>query len=125
MPSREILPFMKWKGENFDFPIKIPDHKPKYIEASIIDKMLELAKPNPLHYLILLLLAHAGLRRDEAVKLEVGNVGEKALRIRGKEDKDRTVPMTQTLLAAIKPFCEGKNPMIRSSASRKNSFTKW
>jgi hypothetical protein len=60
--------------------------------------------------LILLLLSQAGLRRDEAVSLEVINVGEKALRVRGKEDKDRTVPMTQALLAAIKPFCEGKKP---------------
>jgi site-specific recombinase XerD len=102
--------FHEWRGEIFDFAIKKPDHKPNYTEATTIDKMLELAKPNPLHYLILLLLYHAGLRRDEAVKLEVINVGEKALRIRGKEDKDRTVPMTQTLLAAIKPFCEGKNP---------------
>jgi integrase/recombinase XerD len=102
--------FHEWRGESFNFSIKKPDHKPKYIEASIVDKMLELAKPNPLDYLILLLLSQAGLRRDEVVKLEVANVGEKALRVRGKEDKDRTIPMTQTLLVAIKPFCEGKNP---------------
>jgi integrase/recombinase XerD len=101
--------FHAWRGENFDFPIKKPDHKPKYVEASVIKKMLELAKNRPLDYLILLLLSQAGLRRDEAVKLEVGNVGEKALCIRGKEDKDRTVPMTQTLSAAIRPFCAGKN----------------
>jgi integrase len=74
--------FHQWRGEHFSFAIKKPHHKPKYIEASIIDKMLELARPYPLHYLILLLLSQAGLRRDEAVKLEVGNVGEKALRIR-------------------------------------------
>jgi integrase/recombinase XerD len=102
--------YHQWKGERFDFTIKIPDHKPKYVEASIVSQMLELAKPKPLDYLILLLLSDAGLRRDEAVELEVGNVGEKALRIRGKEDKDRTIPMTQTLLAVIKPFCKGKNP---------------
>jgi integrase len=71
--------------------------------------MLQMAQNQPRDYLVLLLLSQAGLRRDEAVKVEVGNVGEKALRIRGKEDKDRTIPMTQTLLTAIKPFCEGEN----------------
>jgi integrase/recombinase XerD len=102
--------FHTWKGENFDFTVKVPHHKPKYTEASTITKMLELAKDHPRDYLIILLLSDAGLRRDEAVRLEACNVGEKALRIRGKEDKDRTVPMTQALLAAIKPFCEGKKP---------------
>ena len=102
--------YHQWKGERFDFDIKIPDHKPKYVEASTVNQMLKVAKPQPLDYLILLLLSDAGLRRDEAVELEVGNVGEKALRIRGKEDKDRTIPMTQTLLAAIKHFCKDKKP---------------
>jgi integrase/recombinase XerD len=105
-----IKGFHEWKGESFVFAIKKPKHKPNYTEAIIVDKMLELARRYPLHYLILLLLSQAGLRRDEVVKLKVSNVGEKALRIRGKEDKDRTIPMTQTLLSAIKPFCEGKNP---------------
>ena len=102
--------FHTWRGEKFNFTVKVPDHKPAYIEASTINKMLELAKNQPRDYLILLLLSQAGLRRDEAVKLEVCNVGQKALRVRGKEDKDRTIPMTQTLLAAIKPFIEGKKP---------------
>jgi integrase len=75
----------EWRGEHFDFASKKADHKPKYIEAGIIDQMLDLAKLYPLDYLILLLLSQAGLRRDEAVKFEVGNVGEKAPRIRGKE----------------------------------------
>jgi integrase/recombinase XerD len=102
--------YHEWKGEVLKFAIKKHRHNPKYIEANIVDQMLELAKPQPLDYLILLLLSHAGLRRAEVVNLEVGNVGDKSLRFRGKEDKDRTVPMTPTLLAAIKPFCEGKKP---------------
>jgi integrase/recombinase XerD len=102
--------FHSWKGENFDFEVKVPKHKPKYIEASIANKMLELAKDHPRDHLILLLMSQAGLRRDEVVNLQVGNVGEKALRLRGKEDKDRTIPMTRTLQASIKPFCEGKKP---------------
>jgi integrase/recombinase XerD len=102
--------YHQWKGEVLEFAIKKPHHNPKYVEASIVNQMLELAKTQPLDYLILLLLSHAGLRRAEVVNLEVGNVGDKALRFRGKEDKDRTVPMTPTLLEAIKPFCEGKKP---------------
>lgn len=105
--------FHAWKGEKLEFTVKVPHHQPAYIEESIVNNMLELARDNPRDYLILLLLSQAGLRREEAVELEVGNVGEKALRIRGKEDRDRTVPMTRTLLGAIKPFCEGKNPEER------------
>ena len=60
--------------------------------------------------MILLLMSQAGLRRDEVVNLKVANVGEKALRFRGKGDKDRTVPMTDTLAEAIHPFCDNKKP---------------
>jgi integrase/recombinase XerD len=102
--------FHEWRNEKLDFKVKVPKHNPVYIERSIVLKMLELAKPSPRDYLVLLLLYLAGMRRDEVVKLKVGNVGEKALRFRGKEDKDRTVPLGPTLKAAIKPFCEGKKP---------------
>jgi site-specific recombinase XerD len=102
--------FHAWKQEKLDFDVKVPHHKPAYIEASIIARMVELAENNPRNYLILLLLSQAGLRRDEAVKLKVHNVGETALRIRGEEDKDRTIPMTTDLLAAIQPFIVDKNP---------------
>jgi len=55
-------------------------------------------------------MTDAGLRREEVVKLRVKHVGTKALRFRGKEDRDRTVPLTRELTAALEPFCTGRSP---------------
>ncbi|MDP2930884.1 MAG: tyrosine-type recombinase/integrase, partial [Chloroflexota bacterium] len=100
--------FHAWRGESLVFPVRVPRHAPPYIEASVVQALLTRAKDRPRDYLILLLMAHAGLRRGETVSLRVGGVGEKALRFRGKGDRDRTVPMTRALAEAIRPFCAGK-----------------
>ncbi|MDP2932176.1 MAG: site-specific integrase [Chloroflexota bacterium] len=84
--------FHAWRGESLVFPVRVPYHAPPYIEASVVQSLLTRAKDRPRDYLILLLMAHAGLRRDETVNLRVGGVGEKALRFRGKGDSDRIVP---------------------------------
>ena len=55
-------------------------------------------------------MTDAGLRRNEVTSLKVGNVGAKALRLRGKEDRDRTVPLTKELAYALKPFIQDKSP---------------
>ena len=100
--------FHNWRGEKLDFQVKRSRHQFRYIGDEMVKLLLEAAKPVPIDYLILRLMSDAGLRRDEVVNLRVGNVGEKALRFRGKGDKDRTVPMTPELEAAIRPFCVGK-----------------
>ncbi|MFC2014096.1 tyrosine recombinase XerC [Chloroflexota bacterium] len=80
------------------------------MEADVIDKILDISRDKPRDHLILRLMADAGLRRDELVRLRVKNVGQKALRFRDKGDKDRTVPMTEALAAAVMPFCTDKDP---------------
>jgi integrase/recombinase XerD len=105
--------FHAWRGEDLVFPVKLPRSTPPYIEAETIDKMVVLAKRKPLDYLILLLMAHAGLRRNEVTNLRVKNIGDKSLRFSGKGGNDRTVPMTAHLLAAILPFYQDKNPEDR------------
>ena len=72
--------------------------------------MLKLALENPRDHLILRLMSDAGLRREEVVGLKVKNVSEKALRFRGKGNKDRMAPMTEELAIAMKPFCSDKGP---------------
>ena len=59
---------------------------------------------------MLRLMTDAGLRRSEVTKLKVRNVGTRALRLRGKEDRDRTIPLTRELALALEPYCEGKSP---------------
>ena len=106
--------FHDWRGETLVLPIKMPHHLPPYIEASIVARMLDLARETPKDYLILRLMSDAGLRRQEVVKLKVKNVNERALRFRGKGDRDRTVPLTQELAEALKPFCSDKGPDDRA-----------
>lgn len=102
--------YHEWRGEKLAFPVRVPHHKPTYIEPDIIAKILELSKESPKDHLILRLMTDAGLRREEATKLRIRHVGAKALRLRGKEDKDRTVPLTKALAEALEPFCRGKSP---------------
>ena len=101
--------FHGWRGENLVFPIRVPRHAPPYIEERTVAGILTLARDKPRDYLILLLMAEAGLRRKEVISLQVKDVGEKALRFRGKGDNDRTVPLTKELATALIPFCAGKN----------------
>jgi len=99
-----------WRGEQLTFPVRVPRHLPEYTEPTIVAKTLELSRDNPKDHLILRLMTDAGLRRNEVVSLRVRHVGTKALRFRGKEDRDRTAPLTQELGAALEPFCKGKSP---------------
>jgi integrase/recombinase XerD len=104
-----LIGFHEWRGEKLVFQIKKSHHQSSYLGDDVVNQLLTAAKNFPLDYLILRLMSDAGLRREEAVDLLVSNVGEKALRFRGKGDKDRTVPMTTELEAAIRPFCVGKS----------------
>jgi len=102
--------FHTWRGEELAFSIRLPHHVPEYIEPTIIIRMLELSQDKPKDHLILRLMTDAGLRREEVTRLGVRHVGVKALRFRGKEDRDRTVPLTKELMEALKPFCANKSP---------------
>jgi site-specific recombinase XerD len=109
-----LIGYHEWRGEKLVFQIKKSHHQSSYIDYEIVKQLLEKASAKPIDYLILLLMSDAGLRREEVVNLSVNNVGEKALRFRGKGDKDRTVPMTTELEAAIRPFCmeKGQNERV-------------
>ncbi len=102
--------FHVWRGEQLAFAIRVPHHLPEYTEPSTVARILELSQGKPKGHLILRLMTDAGLRRQEVVKLRVRHVGTRALRFRGKEDRDRTVPLTKELAAALEPFCKGKSP---------------
>ena len=102
--------FHQWRGENLVFPIRVPHHVPEYTEPDIITDILTLSKNEPKDHAMLRLMTDAGLRRSEVIKLKVRNVGTRALRLRGKEDRDRTIPLTRELALALEPYCEGKSP---------------
>ncbi len=112
--------FHQWRGEELKFAIKVPHRQPKYIEPGIVDRVLQLAKDDPRAYLMLSLMAQAGLRRGEVVSLKVGDVGETAIRLKGKGGRERTIPLSETLSAILKPYCAGKDKAAPAvGASRK------
>lgn len=102
--------FHAWRGEQLTFAIRVPHYLPEYIEPNIVAKMLELSQDKPKDHLILRLMIDAGLRREEVTRLRIRHVGVKALRFRGKEDRDRTVSLTKELTEALKLFCANKSP---------------
>ena len=105
--------FHEWRGENLVFPIKVPRHLAPYIEADVVARVLDLARENPRDHLALRLMSDAGLRREEVVYLQVKDISGNTIRIRGKGDKDRTVPMTSELAEAIKPVTQYMKPHDR------------
>jgi site-specific recombinase XerD len=105
-----LIGFHEWREEKLVFPIRVPRPDPEYVEPEVVNQMLELSRENPREHLMIRLMTDAGLRLDEVVNLKVRNVGSKALRIRGKGSKDRTVPLTDELKLALATFCDGKSP---------------
>jgi len=63
--------------------------------------MLELSQDKPKDQLILRLMTDAGLRREEVIGLRIRHIGTKAIRLRGKGSRDRTVPLTDELAKAL------------------------
>jgi len=98
----------QWRGEQLVFSVRRPHRQPKYVEPKLVEKILSLSKDFPRDHLVILLMANAGLRREEVVNLKVEHVGEKALRFKGKRGRERTVPFTAELKAALEPFCARK-----------------
>jgi integrase/recombinase XerD len=102
--------YHEWREEKLVFVVRAPRPHHEYVEPEIVDRILELSREKPIEHLMVRLMTDAGLRRDEVVNLKVRHVGSKALRLRGKGGKDRTVPLTDELKLALAPFCEGKSP---------------
>ena len=95
----------KWAyeaGKCVEEPIrmkKLPYRRPLPETLSKSEIMRLLDESTPYHKAMLLLLYHAGLRKDEMANLEVRDVNMdlRYIRVRGKGNKMRIVPMTDML----------------------------
>lgn len=81
-----------------------------------VGSMLALAAPHPRDYCILRMLAELGLRRHELISLTVSTLSKNAasrtlLRVIGKRDKGRILPLTEGLVAAIGRYLETLGPV--------------
>ena len=73
------------------------------------------AAPNLMHRTILMVLYATGIRRTEASLLKVSDVDSERMVIhvrQGKGSRDRDVPMTPKLLAALREYWRWKRPKV-------------
>lgn len=93
------------------FP-KTPKKLPVILSPEEVTRMIE-ATQNLMHRTILMVLYGTGMRRTEASLLKVSDIdsGRMVIHIRqGKGSRDRDVPLTPRLLAALREYWRWKKP---------------
>ena len=115
--AQMIRVFMKWYGEPMnDFKVKRPKSLPEFIEDADIEKLFAAIKDKRSHKgvierdtLLVELALKTGLRRGELANLAAGDIHDDFLVVReGKNNKDRTIPLTPNLAQKLHGFIEGK-----------------
>ncbi len=73
-------------------------------------------EPDPRDRAILALLAFAGLRRGEVIAASSGDYSResRSLRVRGKGNKDRVVPLHAVAVESVDAYLEGRGPLTAS-----------
>jgi integrase/recombinase XerD len=103
---------------------RLPRRLPGTLAEGEVPRLLEAAaaSPTPLRDQALLeVLYGAGLRVTEAVSLRLDAVflGERAMRVLGKGDKERVVPLGRRAIARVKGYLDGARPtLLRGRVSR-------
>ena len=83
-----------------------PKKLPVVLSSEEVEKLIE-AAPNIRYRMILLLLYATGLRRTEASQLKIADIDSKRMVIHvheGKNSRDRELPLTPKLLAALREY---------------------
>jgi len=83
-----------------------PKKLPVVLSPEEVEKLIE-AAPNIRYRMILLLLYATGLRRTEASQLKLADIDSKRMVIHvheGKNSRDRELPLTPKLLAALRDY---------------------
>jgi len=90
---------------------KVARNLPTVLSAEQVQQLLAAAR-NPGHRLLLLLLLSTGLRRSEAAAITLDQVDleHRQLRVRGKGNKERMVPLTAEVVKAIQEYLAWRGP---------------
>ena len=110
---RSFVKFMKEQQEfNMELignsVIKVPKTLPKPIDKNIIDEVLQSC--NHKERLMITLLYGLGLRISELAALELLNISSDWIRVRGKGDKERQIPLLEQIEIEIRHYIEYENP---------------
>jgi len=95
-------------------PPRRGDPLPKYLSVDETVRLLQAAEKSPRNFAILVTLGYTGLRVSElcALNLEDIDFVGKILTVRhGKGDKDRTVPLEDKCIAALRHYLDGVAPV--------------
>jgi len=87
---------------------------PVVLSPEEVPRMIE-AAPSLLHRTILMVLYATDIRRTEASLLKVSDIDSERMVIhiqQGKGSRDRDVPMTPKLLAALREYFRWKRPKV-------------
>ncbi|HEY8517887.1 MAG TPA: tyrosine recombinase [Candidatus Binatia bacterium] len=106
---------------------RLPRRLPATLGASDVPKLLEAAAatPTPLRDQALLeVLYGAGVRVSEAISLRVDCIflEERALRVLGKGDKERVVPLGRPACAALARYLEHERPRLARGGRAPEAF---
>lgn len=127
---RNFLIFLKEKGliklDFFDLleSPKLPKRLPKVLTLDEVEKLLKTPDlSNPLGYrdrTMLELLYATGLRVSELISLKLRNINLNLgiLRVTGKGEKERIVPIGEVALEYLKDYLENVRPKFVNSKSR-------
>jgi len=91
-----------------DSVIKVPKTLPKPLDKNIIDEVL--SHSNQRERLILTLLYGLGLRISELSTLELNSISFEWIKVKGKGDKERNIPLLPYLYNEIELYRKSENP---------------
>ena len=91
-----------------DSVIKVPKTLPKPIDENIIDEILQYC--NHRERLIITLLYGLGLRISELSSLELSSISNEWIRVIGKGDKERQIPLLEQIDREIRDYIHYENP---------------
>jgi len=110
---RSLVKFMREQKELEvqvlgDSIIKVPKTLPKPLDENIINEILEIC--NRKEKIIIVLLYGLGLRISELAELKLVNLSETWIRVKGKGDKEREIPLLPELYNEILLYIEQEHP---------------
>jgi len=109
---RSYVAFMKLQGEKVtlrsDESIKVPKTLPKPVTHEHVAEAL--AQADVRERMVLMMLYTLGLRLSELHGLKLDQIGSEWVRVRGKGDKVRDIPMVEAAAAAVDAYTEMCRP---------------
>lgn len=100
-----------WPADDLPYP-KLPDRLPGILAQQEVQRLIECAS-NLLHRVWLLILYSTGMRREEVVRLKIGDIDSPRMLIhirQGKGKRDRAVMLSPKVLEELRNYWRSVQP---------------